>query len=94
MMSKKTANVIEAMNAYKGEVKTQRDWAILLDDKITFDTFKKYALEQVIVRTEVNLNEVVALLNDCAGNDCYDCDWFYEVIDGKVYKVDTCYKMV
>lgn len=94
MMSKRTANVIEAMNAYKGEVKTQRDWAILLDDRITFETFRKYALEQVIVRTEANLNEIVALLNDCAGNDCYDCDWLYEVIDNKVYKVDTCYKMV
>lgn len=26
MMNKNTAQVIEAMNAYKGEVKTQREW--------------------------------------------------------------------
>ena len=100
MMSEKTAKVIEAMNAYKGQAMTAEEWAKLLNGRISFGTFRKYALaketEIKTIKTEVALEYVVELLNSCAGTDCYDCDWQYVVENGKVYEVDffTLYTMV
>ena len=98
MMNKNTAQVIEAMNAYKGQAMTEVEWVDLLNNRISFGTFKKYALtkEIKVVKTEVSLENLVEMLNDCAGNDCYDCDWHYVVENGKAYEVNTFtyYRMV
>ena len=99
-MNNRTALVIEAMDAYKGQVMAKEEWVALLNNRISFDTFKKYALvkEAVpkVVKREASLEELVAMLNDCAGNDCYGCDWHYVVEDGKAYEVEyfDCYKMI
>lgn len=98
MMNKNTALVIEAMNAYKGMTMTEIEWVDLLNNRISFDTFKKYALVKEVktVKTEVSLEDLVEMLNSCAGNDCYGCDWHYVVENGKAYDVATYeyYKMV
>lgn len=97
-MNKNTAQVIEAMNAYKGQAMTEVEWVDLLNNRISFDTFKKYALTKEIktVKTEVSLEDLVEMLNGCAGADCYDCDWQYVVENGKAYEVNTFtyYRMV
>lgn len=100
MMNKNTAQVIEAMNAYKGQSMTAKEWTDLLDNRLSFNTFRKYALagetEVRTIKTEVSLENLVEMLNDCAGNDCYGCDWHYIVENGKAYEVDFLYyyKMV
>ena len=61
---------------------------------ITFDTFRKYVkVQKVVTETfeEVSIEDLVDLLNSCAGDDCYNCDWEYRVIDGKPYEVYKWY---
>ena len=90
-MAKRTKEVIDSMIEYKGMTKTANDWDNLLDSRITFETFKKYALNEVVEYEEVTLDEVVRLLNECAGEDCYNCNWYYIVKDNKPFKVVTKY---
>lgn len=90
-MSKRTMEVINAIIENKGATKTQQEWYDLLDRKITFETFRRYVLTEVLEYEEVALENVVELLNDCAGEDCYDCNWHYVVRDGKVFKENVKY---
>lgn len=90
-MSKKTMEVINSVIENKGATKTRQEWCNLLDGRITFDTFKKYVLTEVLEYEEVALEDVVELLNSCAGEDCYECNWNYVVRDGKVFKENVKY---
>lgn len=80
---------------YKGQRRKWEQWERLVNEKseISFSTFRKYIkLEKVISKNEVSIEEIVELLNNCAGNDCYYCDWQYEVIDGKPYEIIIYYE--
>lgn len=90
-MSKRTMEAINAIIENKGAIKTQQEWYDLLDRKITFETFRKYVLTKVLEYEEVALEDVIKLLNDCAGEDCYDCSWHYVVRDEKVFKENVKY---
>lgn len=57
---------------------------------ITFETFTKYVKVKMVKHEffeEVSVEDLVNLLNSCAGDDCYNCDWEYRVINGKPYEV-------
>ena len=90
-MSKTTMEAINAIIDNKGATKTRQEWYGLLNGKITFETFKKYVLTEVLEYEEVALEDVIELLNDCAGEDCYECRWHYVVRDGKVFKENVKY---
>ena len=62
---------------------------------LSFSTFRKYAkLEKVTTYNPVTVEELVNLLNECAGDDCYNGSWKYVVKDGKPYEVITGYKLI
>lgn len=90
-MSKRTVEAINAIIENKGTTKTRQEWYDLLDGKIAFETFKKYVLTEVLEYEEIALEDVVELLNSCAGADCYECNWNYVVRDGKVFKENVKY---
>jgi hypothetical protein len=91
-MNKKTAAIINNLKEYKGFSFTEKEWKRILNYELSFETFKKYVLVQTIEKIEVPLEKVVTLLNDCAGNDCYDCEWYYVTENNKIYEVVTKYK--
>lgn len=75
---------------YKGSSLPLSAWEqiILTSSTISFGTFCKYIkLEKIKHQEERTLEEIVGLLNSCAGDDCYCADWQFEVIDGKPYEV-------
>lgn len=90
-MSKRTLEAINAIIENKGAIKTRQEWYDLLDEKITFETFRKYVLTEVLEYEEIALEDVVELLNSCVGADCYECNWNYVVRDGKVFKENVKY---
>ena len=57
---------------------------------ITWETMLRYVkIEEVIKRTYYSVKEIVDMLNDCAGEDCYTCNWYYEIDEeGKIYSDD------
>jgi hypothetical protein len=76
--------------SYKGYSYPLSTWEHLVStfSNISFTTFCKYVkLEKVEHKEERTLEEIVGLLNSCAGDDCYCADWQFEVIDGKPYEV-------
>lgn len=87
-MAKRTKEIIEGLReAYEGKTLDKYDWNRVLGNDLTFETFRKYVLHKVVEEVEVPLEKIVELLNDCAGNDCYECEWEYIVKDGKVYEI-------
>jgi hypothetical protein len=84
-----TIRAIEAMQVlFAGKSFTPAQW-----DKnaaVRFSTAKKYAnLVEVkeVRRVYYSMAELVQELNACAGNDCYACDWNYEIDEqGRAYQ--------
>lgn len=84
-----TIREIEAMQVlFTNNSFTPAQW----DAKSTvrFATAKKYAnlVEVKEVRREYySMAELVKMLNECAGNDCYACNWYYEIDEqGRAYQ--------
>lgn len=87
MMNKKTERVLTAwMNENMGKVVSGGP-AVVGDERVAWDTVMRYVhLEPVIKRYYYSVKELVGLLNSCAGDDCYDVDWHFEIDDdGRVY---------
>lgn len=84
-----TIRAIEAMQALFADYPfTPAQW----DAKaaVRFATAKKYAnLVEVkeVRRVYYSMADLVQELNECAGNDCYACDWHYEIDEqGRAYQ--------
>ncbi len=98
MMTERVRVELERLEALYGNGKyshTYDGWERLINQEstISFSTFKRYAkLVKETIKTEYTLEEIVNLLNDCAGSDCYGADWDFKVIDNKVYEIDTVYR--
>lgn len=63
---------------------------------ISWQTFKKYVEIEYINKeklVEVSIEELVDLLNSCAGDDCWGCNWEYRVIDGKPFEMFEIHSM-
>lgn len=98
MMKKNTRIALNRLaETYKGHTMDWEDWERVIkwdraENTISFSTFRKYAnLEKVTVKTEYTLEETLELLNNCAGNDCYDTNWNFITENGKIYNVETMY---
>ena len=79
---------------YKGQEHDWSTWEHIVRDEseISWSTFKKYVkLEAIEHKEEKTLEEIVEILNSCAGEDCYGAKWEYRVIDNKPYEVWTSY---
>ena len=94
MMTKKTAEMIQkAREVFKDRVFTAVQWEAKID--LTLATAAKYGAVKVvpIEHKRVAFQNVASLLkfvNGLAGEDCYDCDWYYvQGEDGKIYNVTT-----
>lgn len=98
MMSERTRKEIERLaNEYKGQVHEWERWERIINAKseICFGTFRKYVtLKKEVSYEEHTIEEIVEMLNDCAGEDCYCCSWTYVVRDGKPYKEIVRYKWI
>ena len=51
----------------------------------TFRRYVRYSTRPQIRREEASIEEVLDLLNSCAGSNCEECDWEYRWINGKIY---------
>ena len=79
-MTEKTRMAIEEL---KGIEFTEED------AKVTLRTLEKYVEVQRIPHYKYvkwELEDVVNFLNKCAGEDLYERDWHYEVINGEVFE--------
>ena len=100
MMSKKTASAIAAILSV---MDTDREYTfeeideIAREKDLTGSTFAKYACTSYTktIKTEYTLQEVLNMLNACAGDDCYECEWHFIEENGRIYDVEeiTVYKV-
>lgn len=51
----------------------------------TFRRYMRYSTRPQVRREEASIEEILDLLNSCAGSDCEECEWNYRLIDGKIY---------
>ena len=85
----KTINEINRMREILGSLSfSETEWNAI--SAVRFATARKYANIVRIVEVErvyYSLAEVVEKLNACAGDDCYACDWNYQIDEqGRVYQ--------
>ena len=98
-MTTKTHYVLQTvLNDWQGRDRRIEEWQHDFDRRhydLSFATFRKYAvLEEVENLIPVSLEELVALLNDCAGDDCYACSWEYVVRDGHPFQRIMTYRLI
>lgn len=99
MMSKATANSIATARAAFGTREfTIHEWDALHTGS-RLETVVYHGGAERITRTTrqyYTVAELVEHLNDCAGEDCYGCDWYYQLdADGRAYQdfTTTTYRM-
>lgn len=99
MMSKNTAAAITTARAAFGTREfTAHEWDALRTGT-RLDTVVYHEGAERITRTTrryYTVAELVEELNACAGDDCYSCDWHYEVdADGRAFQdfTTTTYRM-
>ena len=96
MMNEKTKKEIEKLaKEFKGMALEWEEWEWIIERKadICFNTFKKYVkLEKEIVYEEKTIEEIIDFLNSLAGEDCWEGNWEYKVINRKPYKIVKKYK--
>ena len=91
-MMKKTAEALKEAYEYFGEKEFTRDqWKAHIP--LTLETAIKYDAVTVIhheQRRYYTIQEIVEELNSCAGDDCYRCEWFYQIDEeNRVYQLIT-----
>lgn len=84
-----TIHAIEAMQVlFAHDSFTPAQWDAI--SAVRFATARKYAdIVEVkeVERVFYSMAEIVEKLNACAGDDCYACDWHYQIDDqGRVYQ--------
>lgn len=85
----KTVNEINRMHEVLGSSSfSEAEWNAI--SSVRFATARKYAdLVEVkeVERVFYSMAEIVEKLNACAGDDCYACDWHYQIDgQGRVYQ--------
>ena len=99
-MFKKTAEIIALILTlidHEKEYSFSELDRIAREHDLTGRTFVQYACKSSTktVKTEYTLQEVLKMLNACAGDDCYNCEWHFVEEGGKIYDVEeiTVYKI-
>lgn len=99
-MTKNTANAIATARAiYDDYVFTRDEWerdqpGCTLETAIRVGAVRKV---RSIHRDYYTVQELVEMLNNCSGNDCYDSEWRLQVDEqGRAYedRVEIGYQMV
>jgi hypothetical protein len=85
----KTINEINRMHEVLGPSSfSEVEWNAI--SSVRFATARKYAdIVEIkeVCREYYSMAEIVEKLNACAGDDCYACDWHYQIDDqGRVYQ--------
>ena len=105
-MLNNTRKVLEQVAAdWMGKDRDWETWEYMFDSRgqnmfgatyaISWSTFRKYAtLDKVETFVPVTVEELVDLLNDCAGNDLYGACWEYVMRDGLPYERVITYRLV
>lgn len=105
-MLNSTRNILEQVAAdWMGKDRDWETWEHMFDScgrnmfgatyPISWSTFRRYAiLEKVETFDPVTVEELVDLLNDCAGNDLYGASWEYVMRDGLPYERIISYRLV
>ncbi len=97
-MAERTRKAIETLHdMHAGEELTRNRLDAI--SAVSVDTLIRYrAVEVITERTlvPVSVAELVKLLNECAGDDCYSCSWEYIEKDGSAFRVDrtTVYRVL
>ena len=94
-MSKMSATTKKALEIILPQIEIGKEYAekelrSLICSLISWDTFRKYVTVDKVFNSHaepISLEELVDLLNSCAGDDCYDCRWDFQIIDGQVFDV-------
>ena len=89
-MSKQTANTIAAAREVFGNREfTENEWegahmATRLDTVVYHGGARRI---EHVEREYYTVEEIVNELNGCAGDDCYACNWHYEIdSNGKIFQ--------
>lgn len=100
-MTKMQINALENAQKVFGEKEfTEKEWMNVACGKYALTTAIYNGHVKAINHTErtyYTVAEIVKMLNDCAYNDCYGCDWFYQIDEnGQVYEdnTTTTYKLI
>ena len=75
------------LKSNQGKIVNRNHYVCFEDKKVTWETMERYILtKQIYERYYYSVREIVDLLNDCAGEDCYNGDWHYEIDEeGQIY---------
>lgn len=80
MMNEKTGRVLREWLAINVDSIVNAGRVTAKGESVSWETVCKYIeLEKVTERVYYTTKELVALLNSCANNGCYDCDWNFKV---------------
>jgi hypothetical protein len=97
-MTERTRKAIETLHNEYARVEFTRAElekvsAVSIDTLIRYRAVQAVRYEQLI---PVSVTELVRLLNDCAGADCYSCNWEYIEQDGQAFRVEhlTFYRVL
>lgn len=94
-MTKMQMTALEtAKNIFNTNEFTEKDWTKVACGKYSLTTAVHNGDVKVVkhvARTWYTLDEVVKMLNDCSGSDCYDCDWNLKVENGRAYEDEITY---
>ena len=85
----KTINEINRMREILGSAPfSEAQWNAI--SAVRFATARKYANIVRVVEVErvyYTKEYIVEQLNECAGNDCYACDWHFQIDEfGRIYQ--------
>lgn len=87
-MKKITEQILNGwFTSHQGQIIQYSRYIYFGDESVSWDTMRRYILvEPVVERCYYSVREIVDLLNHCAGDDCYGCDWHYEIDEeGRIY---------
>ena len=91
-MTKMTEQVLNGwMEQNAGKVIQPSRYVSHNGQNVSWQTVRRYIqLEKVVERTYYTMREVVDMLNECSGEDCYGGEWHYEIDEqGRVYSDDV-----
>ena len=89
MMKEETRKAFEEMREKFGKRLFKTNEIFGISESTFYKYRKEMNIHKVVVKRECSAEEIVDLLNDCAGYDCYDCVWHYVAENGKIFEVDN-----
>ena len=75
------------LKSNQGKIIHRSDYVYFEDKRVTWETMERYILiKPIYERVYYSVREIVDLLNDCSGEDCYNSSWHFEIDnEGQIY---------